>query len=206
MRRSRLKAIDTLPERTLRELLRYCLAELPALLGVLEQSVKKESPTNSKSHVDALARFFGREFRRAGGRVKLLEHQEAGAAVLAEFWGKERGAKPLLLLGHHDTVWDRGTLERMPFRIRGGKAYGPGILDMKSGIVCGLWAIRALQALNLRPHSPVHFFLNSDEEVSSLAFRREVLAEARRTGSVLVLEPAAAGGALKTARKGVGEF
>ncbi len=77
---------------------------------------------------------------------------------------------------------------------------------MKSGLVCGLWAIRALQALGIRPASPVRFFLNSDEETASLAFRKRILAEARRARAVLVLEPAAAGGALKTARKGVGEF
>jgi glutamate carboxypeptidase len=77
---------------------------------------------------------------------------------------------------------------------------------MKSGIVIGLWAIRALQALRISPAGPIHFFLNSDEEVSSIAFRKEILAAARRARAVLVLEPAAAGGALKTARKGVGEF
>jgi glutamate carboxypeptidase len=77
---------------------------------------------------------------------------------------------------------------------------------MKSGIVIGLWAIRALQALKISPTGPVGFFLNSDEEMSSIAFRKEILAEARRARAVLVLEPAAAGGALKTARKGVGEF
>jgi glutamate carboxypeptidase len=77
---------------------------------------------------------------------------------------------------------------------------------MKSGIVCGLWAIRALQAFGITPASRVCFFLNADEEVSSQAFRREILREARRSRAVLVLEPAAAGGALKTARKGVGDF
>jgi glutamate carboxypeptidase len=77
---------------------------------------------------------------------------------------------------------------------------------MKSGLVCGLWAIRALQALKIRPHGPVRFFLNPDEEVSSIAFRSRILAEARRARAALVLEPAAAGGALKTSRKGVGEF
>jgi glutamate carboxypeptidase len=77
---------------------------------------------------------------------------------------------------------------------------------MKSGIVIGLWAIRALQALKISPTGPIHFFLNSDEEVSSVAFRKQILAEARGARAVLVLEPAAAGGALKTARKGVGEF
>jgi glutamate carboxypeptidase len=77
---------------------------------------------------------------------------------------------------------------------------------MKSGIVIGLWAIRALQALRISPTSPIHFFLNSDEEVSSVAFRKEILAEAQGARAVLVLESAAGGGALKTARKGVGEF
>ena len=77
---------------------------------------------------------------------------------------------------------------------------------MKSGIVCGLWAVQALTALKITPPGPVRFFLNADEEVSSTAFREELLAEARRARAVLVLEPAAAQGALKTSRKGVGEF
>jgi len=130
----------------------------------------------------------------------------AGSAVSAEFWAGKRNQKPILLLGHLDTVWEIGTLAQMPFRVRGERAFGPGIFDMKSGIVIGLWAIRALQALKISPTGPIHFFMNSDEEVSSVAFRKEILAEARRARAVLVLEPAAAGGALKTARKGVGEF
>ncbi|PYV35910.1 MAG: peptidase M20 [Acidobacteria bacterium] len=189
-----------------KDLLRYCRAELPSFMPFLERTVKMESPTNSKPHVDALSRFLAQEFRRAGGRIRLLGHPEAGAAVLAEFWGEKRGAKPLLLLGHHDTVWDAGTLARMPYRVRGGRAFGPGILDMKAGIGVGLWAIRTLKALGIEPRGPVRFFLNSDEEVSSRAFRRQMEAEARRARAALVLEPAAQGGALKTSRKGVGEF
>jgi glutamate carboxypeptidase len=77
---------------------------------------------------------------------------------------------------------------------------------MKSGIVCGLWAIRALHAAGIEPARPLRFFLNADEETSSFAFRKELLAEARRACAVLVLEPSGAGGALKTSRKGVGEF
>lgn len=179
------------------------------MLACLEQAVKIKSPTHSKPHVDRLARFFARKFREQGGKVRLLEHPSAGSAVGAEFWsraGGKRGPKPLLMLGHLDTVWDAGTLRRMPFRIARGRAYGPGIFDMKSGIVCGLWAVRALRALRIEPASPVRFFLNSDEEASSVAFRKELLWEARQAQAVLVLEPAAAGGALKTARKGVGEF
>jgi glutamate carboxypeptidase len=77
---------------------------------------------------------------------------------------------------------------------------------MKSGIICALWAVQALTALKIAPPGPVRFFLNADEEVSSVAFRQELLDEARTARAVLVLEPAAAMGALKTARKGVGEF
>ena len=94
----------------------------------------------------------------------------------------------------------------MPFRVRQGRAYGPGILDMKSGIVCALWAVRALQRLGIRPASPVRFFLNPDEETASVAFRKRLLAEARAARAVLVLEPAGPGGTLKIARKGVGKF
>ncbi|HEV2492631.1 MAG TPA: M20 family metallopeptidase [Terriglobia bacterium] len=180
------------------------------MLDCLRRGVEIESPSNSKAAVDRLAAYFAREFGRQGATVRILSHRTAGSAVMAEFFSGQRksprGSKPILLLGHLDTVWDLGTLERMPFRIRGGRAYGPGVLDMKSGIVCGWWAIRALRALDVRPDGPVRFFLNSDEEVSSLAFRDRIIAEARNAKAVLVLEPAVPGGALKTARKGVGEF
>ncbi len=157
-----------------------------------------------------MARFFAREFERLHGKVRILDHPRAGSSVWAEFWGQKdkrrRSQKAILVLGHLDTVWDVGMLRRMPFRVRGGRAYGPGIYDMKSGIVLALWAIRALQALGIPPSGPVRIFLNSDEEAHSLAFRKQIFAEARRARAVLVLEPAAAGGALKTVRKGVGEF
>ena len=153
-----------------------------------------------------MANFFAQEFCRRGAKVQLLGHPKAGSALVVEFWGEAEGAKPILLLGHLDTVWDVGTLAEMPFKVQDGRAYGPGIYDMKSGIVCGLWAVQALTALKLKPAGPVRFFLNADEEMASTAFREELLAEARRARAVLVLEPAAARGALKTARKGVGEF
>ena len=194
----------------LKRVLRYCQAEQADMLALLERAVKIESPTHSKSDVDRMAEFFVQRFRKEKGSVRLLKHSTAGSAVLAEFWGGKRtGAppeKPILILGHTDTVWDIGTLERMPFRVSGGRAFGPGIYDMKSGIVCGVWAIRALRRLGIVPRGPVRFFLNPDEETSSIAFRKELMAEAGKARAVLVLEPAAAGGALKTSRKGVGEF
>jgi len=184
----------------------YCRADLDAMLGCLRRVVEIESPSGSKADVDRMANFFAGEFARQRGRVRILNHETAGAAVLGEFWSNLQGVPPILLVGHLDTVWELGTIREMPFRIRNGRAYGPGILDMKSGIICGLWAVRALQALRIRPHRPVRFFLNSDEELSSVAFRRTILAEGRRARAVLVLEPAATDGALKIARKGVGEY
>jgi glutamate carboxypeptidase len=197
-----------------RALLKWCVSEIDDLLDSLRRAVEVESPSGAKAAIDEMARFFAAEFEAAGGQAKLLDHRTAGAAVLAEFPATTREpdgrgrikAKPILLLGHHDTVWEPGTLRSMPFRVRAGRAYGPGILDMKSGIIGALWALRALRALEVPCNRPVRVFLNPDEEVSSLAFRRQILAEARRARAVLVLEPAAGAGALKTARKGVGEF
>ena len=188
------------------ELLEFCQSELNALVDCLRQAVEIESPSQNPAAIDRMADFFAQEFRQRGASVEILRHATAGSAVIAEFWRGTSQENPLLLLGHLDTVWDIGTLAEMPFRVQDGQAYGPGIYDMKSGIVCGLWAVQALTALNIIPPGPARFFLNADEEVSSLAFREELLAEARRARAVLVLEPAAAQGALKTSRKGVGEF
>jgi glutamate carboxypeptidase len=187
-------------------LLAYCKSELEALVRCLRQAVEIESPSQNKAAIDRMANFFAQEFSKQGGKVRVLDHNTAGSAVVAEFWGGRRGQKPLLLLGHLDTVWEVGTLAKMPCRVRSQRMYGPGIFDMKSGMVCGLWAVKALGALGVTPPGPVRFFLNADEEISSLAFRQELLAEAHRARAVLVLEPAAAQGALKTSRKGVGEF
>lgn len=203
------------------ELLAYCRGDLPNTMKLLREAVEIESPTYSRPDIDRIARFFAREFRRHRGKVSLLENSTTGAAVIAEFWGAARVAgrrgrvgqrampsanRPILLIGHHDTVWPKGTLARMPFRIQRGRAYGPGVLDMKSGIVQVIAAIRALQALGVEPASSVRFFLNPEEETGSQAFRCDIERESKRSRAVLVLEPAATGGALKTARKGVGEF
>ena len=189
-----------------REILAACTKDLKSMLHCLREAVEIESPSTSGPDVDRMAAYFADLLRRQGGKTQVLESKHSGAAVAAEFWGEKRGSKPLLLLGHTDTVWEVGTLRTMPFRINKGRAYGPGILDMKSGIVCATWAVRALQSLKITPRRRLRFFLNPDEEIASRAFRRRLLAEGRNAHGVLVLEPAAAGGALKTARKGVGEF
>ncbi len=189
-----------------RLLLAWCGSETESMLRSLRKAVEIESPSNSKTAVTAMAEFFARELKKTSGTVQVRRHARAGSVVTAGFWETLGRQKPVLLLGHTDTVWDTGTLSKMPFRVRNGRAHGPGVLDMKSGMIIGLFAIRALRAINIKPASPVHLFLNSDEETGSTAFRSLLLREARRARACLVLEPAAEGGALKTSRKGVGIF
>ena len=111
-----------------------------------------------------------------------------------------------MLLGHLDTVWPLGTLSGMPFRIAKGRAWGPGVLDMKAGVVMGLTAIEALCATDTLER-PVVFLLNGDEEVGSTVSRPITEKLARQCAAVFVLEPAQGlDGAYKTARKGVGDY
>src|SRR5579875_3479471 len=125
-----------------------------------------------------------------------------GSRHLRVAWGRG-GDPPTLLLGHYDTVWPAGTLARMPFHIDGNRAYGPGSFDMKAGIVQGFWALRALRETNNDP--PVVFLLTSDEETGSHGSRSLIEREAAAAERVFVLEPSHQG-ALKTARKGVGQY
>src|SRR5215470_11534817 len=125
-------------------LLQFCEDHQAAMLSILKQAVELESPSDNKAALDQCGRYLAEEFERLGAKVSFDPQKDAGDHLKAEFPGRS-GAKPLLLLGHFDTVWPLGTLEKMPFRVDGGRAYGPGILDMKSGIVMMLFAMRALR-------------------------------------------------------------
>ncbi|MBI4443944.1 MAG: M20 family metallopeptidase [Acidobacteria bacterium] len=178
------------------------------MLEMLRELVEMESPSTDKAAVDRCGEHVAAIAREMGGRVQLFPSRHTGNALRAEF-AAGAGKRPgqILLLGHLDTVWEKGTIERMPFRVRGGKAYGPGALDMKSGIVAGLFALRALRLLGIPLQKKVVLLLGADEEIGSGFTRRVIENEARKSDAVLVLEPAqGAHGALKTARKGVGEF
>jgi glutamate carboxypeptidase len=119
---------------------------------------------------------------------------------------KSLAAGQLLVLGHYDTVYSTGTLEKTPFRISGNKAYGPGIFDMKAGIIQALFALEALQMANVNTSKQIVFLWTSDEEIGSESSRALIETEARRSEAVFVLEPSfGPRGLLKTARKGVGQ-
>lgn len=186
-------------------LLSFCHEHQEEMLDLIRRWVELESPSDGKAAVDTLGAELKREFERIGGRVTMFPNQGRGDNLRAEFHG-HAGAKPVLLLGHFDTVWPLGTLAGMPFRVKSGRAYGPGILDMKAGIAMMVYALRALEAAQQK-HRPVIVLLDTDEEVGSETGRPIIEAAARDCDAVLVLEPAQTlAGHLKTSRKGVGNF
>ncbi|MGH9862783.1 MAG: M20 family metallopeptidase [Candidatus Acidiferrales bacterium] len=198
------------PELFLPELYRHLRRRQEAMVKLLGDLVRIESPTTDKAAVTRLAEFLAREWRRQGARVTLVRPRHWGAVVRAEvILGRGRPQGQLLVLGHLDSVYPLGTLARMPFRVRQGRACGPGTVDMKSGLVQGLFAVEVLRALKAEPGTgrKIVFVFTSDEEMGSEGGRHVFEPEARRSRAVLVLEPASGlAGALKTARKGVGEF
>ena len=114
------------------------------MLALLQRMVEIESPSDNKAAVDRMGEFLAEEFERIGGRTTFYPQTQAGNHLKADFAGN--AGKPVLLLGHFDTVWSMGTLAGMPFRVDAGRAYGPGVYDMKTGIVMMIFALRALQA------------------------------------------------------------
>lgn len=195
-----------IPPATARRLLRRLKGRNPALLDRLGRFVRAESPSTDKDALDRFALLLAAEYRRAGARVRLFPQKQAGDHVLACFDAPGRG-RPILILGHYDTVYPLGTLSRMPFRVRGGRAWGPGTIDMKSGLVMTLAAVDVLRASRIPLAAPVFCLITSDEEIGSHHSRVLIERFARRSRAVLVLEPAAGtSGGLKTARKGTGEI
>src|SRR5215510_4314089 len=185
------------------ELLTYLTGQLPEALRFLEQMVNLESPSFDKPLVDHFAQFVGSRFEQIGGQVDYVRADRFGDHLRVRFAGQSN--ERILLLGHTDTVWPAGEVEMRPFRIESGKAIGPGVFDMKAGILLMWMAIQGLLQRGRLTRS-VTVLLNSDEEVGSNSSRGLIESEARQCRAVLVLEPSLPGGTLKTVRKGVGRF
>src|SRR5262249_936007 len=142
--------------------------------------------------------------REVDGSVEVIPNDRGGDHVLARFPGPA-ARRPALVLGHFDTVWPLGTVENMPFRVDDGRAYGPGIYDMKAGLTIfrGLMGESFVDPARSFPR-PIWALFTSDEEIGSPTSRTLIEDLAAQCAYVLVLEPPLADGRLKTARKGVG--
>jgi len=178
-----------------------------SLLDLTRKLVQAESPSDSKSSVDACVALAAAHFRQLGGRTKLHRQQHHGNVLEVRFGPRSSDrapAKPILLLGHLDTVWPLGTLTSMPCRVREGRLWGPGTLDMKAGVAMASTALELLMEADLMRREII-LLLNSDEEIGSPVSRPITEHLARQCSAVYVLEPAQ-GLAYKTARKGIGDW
>jgi glutamate carboxypeptidase len=174
------------------------------LVHLLKQIVTLESPTDDKKAVDACVAFTAKELKKVGCKVTTHPQKDSGDLLVAEFTqGRAKDADDeILVLTHLDTVWPVGKIAKMPFYVQGNRLYGPGVLDMKAGLVMLLASLRALHGLNVRPQKKITVFVNSAEETGSPASTDLIRKLARRASLVLCLEPALPGGALKLERKG----
>jgi glutamate carboxypeptidase len=188
---------------SMREILSFCEREQDWLLETIRALVSAESPTHDKDAVDACGRLLAQRLEACGARVTRTAQGTAGDHLRAQ-WGDK--GKPILILGHFDTVWDVGQLAAMPLREEDGRLHGPGVFDMKAGLSLGMQAIRALAHSGALAHTHVVMLLTTDEEMGSNTSRALIEAEARSSAAVLVLEPSLPGGAVKTSRKGCGDF
>jgi glutamate carboxypeptidase len=177
------------------------------IVALIRELVECESPTDDARAVDRFADLVAAKVLGVA-KVKTFPGGRFGRHLACEFQlpgRKKRGR--ILALGHSDTVWPVGTLETMPFREADGRLWGPGVLDMKSGIAFFLYAVRALRELDIPVSRTVTLQLNADEEAGSDSSRALTEDQARRSEAVLVLEPGTGlAGKLKTARKGVGVY
>jgi glutamate carboxypeptidase len=187
------------------ERLRYFEARQEQIVQTTREFVEIESPSDNKPAADRMGAFLAGCFEAVGGRALVHRAEDFADSVQIDFPGRET-TKPVLLLGHFDTVYPLGTLATMPCHVADNHLHGPGVLDMKSGIALMLFAIAALQTWHTGLPRPVTVFLVSDEEVGSYSSRKITEALAKESAAVLVLEPAGPRGAVKTARKGVGEY
>jgi glutamate carboxypeptidase len=187
----------------IRAIANHIQSQRPWMINLLQSLVEQESPSDDPASINLANALVAKTALSFGRTAKTHKQKRFGDILELRFGPTRSRQKPLLLLGHLDTVWPLGTLKTMPFREANGRLWGPGVLDMKAGVVMALTALNALHKLNLA--RPVTLLLNSDEEIGSPVSRAITERVAQRSSAVFVLEPAQ-GLAYKTARKGVGQY
>lgn len=180
------------------------------LLALTRALVESESPSGDMAGSRAVVSLLAAAARTipAVTAVERVPSENYGEHLRIRAFGSpsRKDAPPILILGHTDTVHARGSLEKRPWRVEGNRVYGPGVFDMKANCALVVETVRALSVLNIPPRQPLVILLTCDEETGSMTGRSLVETEARRSRAVLVLEPPASGGRVKTGRKGTGIF
>lgn len=174
-------------------------------VGFLRQLVLEESPSTVPDAQAGVRGLLGGALREVGLDVEYVPGERTGGHLVARTPGAE--GRGQLLLGHMDTVWPLGTLQRMPVEVEGDVLRGPGVFDMKAGLAIGIFALRVLRDLGEDPGVAPVFLITSDEEIGSPESEPLIVSWARRVSRAFVLEPALGlEGHIKTRRKGVGHF
>lgn len=187
--------------------MREAEARADECVALLRRLVTTESPTGNEAANLAVADILESALIRAGGRVRRLPSPRLGTHLIARFSGRQNGElRPLLVVGHMDTVHPLGTLERYPFAVADGRIQGPGVYDMKSGVAISIFALQLLAERGAGPRSDLSFLVTCDEEWGSPTSRERIEAEARASRAALVVEPSVPGGGVKSRRKGVSAY
>ncbi len=199
--------------RTSHRLLDYLHSRQDEMTQFLERLVRAESPSALPAAQQPVFMLLQEALEKRAYRVRRIAGQQTGGHLVAvpeqrDPFSSASDRPPLqLLLGHSDTVWPLGTLTTMPLITKQGKLYGPGTYDMKAGLVITLFALEALQALDITPIVPPVWLVNSDEEIGSEESTPHIERLAQRADRVFVMEPSLGPtGRLKTQRRGVGQF
>ena len=187
-------------------LLRYFSSRQQQLLAGVRALVEHESPTRDAAANTAIIAKLKTRLDAIGATTRLHDTERGTHLSSRMTFGQSLHDGPVLLLGHVDTVWPLETLTNSPFRVENGRAFGPGIFDMKSGVEVIVAALEAIHALNLQPGREIRLFLSCDEESGSATSRDLLEAEASDCAAVFVLEPSLPGGKVKTARKGIANY
>lgn len=176
---------------------------LKEMIDQLKIFIEIETPSQDKNALDQLGAAITSQIQQMGGVLKIYKQENAGNHIAAK-WGK--GVKGILILCHMDTVFPVGTILNMPFHQERDKIFGPGVLDMKGGIVVAINAVKTLQLRGEMPDYPITILFTSDEESGSHTSRSLIEKFAGDAAMVFVLESALVDGSLKIWRKGVGGF
>jgi glutamate carboxypeptidase len=189
-------------------LLDHYTARREAILQSIRELVERETKSREESRLNEIASFISGQLREIGGQVELIPQNGYGTHLRARFdFGHDRMEQGVLVVGHLDTVWPVGSLERLPFRVTPeGRAHGPGIFDMKSGVAILVESLRTIVSQRLATKRPVTLLLTCDEEIGSRTSRPLIEEDAKNAAAALILEPPISGGVVKTGRKGIGTF
>ena len=187
--------------------MRYLRDQQESMIALVRDLVRIESPSTDPASQSAILARLEAEFERLDYRVIQLPGKTSGGHLYAAPRQRAKRQPAQLMIGHCDTVWPLGTLQRMPLLEEAGKLSGPGVYDMKAGLAEIVFALQTIRALGLQPAVTPLVFVNSDEEIGSRESTRYLRALAQRVERCLVLEPSLGrSGKIKTTRKGVGRF